>query len=89
MTLGGIIGSIFLMLKYEPWLSWVLLDFVSFDLVDIAPSDNTSMDEPRESSLVDTMQWEENEIIVRAWEAWFINSIPNMVGKLVEMFYKS
>lgn len=77
------------MLKYEPWLSWVLLDFVSFDLVDIAPSDNTSMDEPRESSLVDTMQWEENEIIVRAWEAWFINSIPNMVGKLVEMFYKS
>ena len=35
------------------------------------------------------MQWEENEIMVRAWDAWFINSIPNMVGKLVEMFYKS
>ena len=47
------------------------------------------MDEPRERYLVYTMQWEENEIMVRAWDAWFINSIPNMVGKLVEMFYKS
>lgn len=47
------------------------------------------MDEPRQSYLVNTMQWEENEVIVRAWDAWFINSIQNMVGKLAEMLYKT
>lgn len=47
------------------------------------------MDEPRQRYLVNTMQWEENEVIVRAWDAWFINSIQNMVGKLAEMLYKT
>lgn len=45
------------------------------------------MDEPRERYLVNTMQWEENEVIVR--DAWFINSIQNMVGKLAEILYKT